>query len=473
MVEARFLDWRLLRAVAFVFLLVRLILLVTTRPYMDETYYWAWGQHPALSYFDHPPLIGWTQALFSFLGWNIVSLRLGVLLTLIGDLMLLALIARRVVGEAWQASFWLIATIFLSTPIFVLVTGPALPDHLLIVFSLLTVYAVVSLRETMMARYLYLAGLAIGLATLSKYTGAFLGAGLAICILAVPRLRVLLRASHLYFAALLAIAMQLPVVIWNVQHGFASFGFITAGRAPLQGAMNLSGLAGFLLGALAVLSPFLVWAMARFLFVRQEGRGYSKLVFWLSTLCFLVASLFTNILIHWNAVAYVVVLPFLAPYLGKRWLAVPQLLYGALALCIAFVNFAVLPVMALISFADQTSAWSYGWDDVAAEIATIRQTEQIDFVAATDYSLAGPLGFELRDPNVTSLSSRTEAYDFWFDGASHTGQTALIIADRWRPLGADIRAHFAEVTEAKTITPTRFGHSIDTYTIYVGRGFTP
>ena len=29
----------------------------------DEAYYWMWGQHLSWSYFDHPPLDGWLQAL--------------------------------------------------------------------------------------------------------------------------------------------------------------------------------------------------------------------------------------------------------------------------------------------------------------------------------------------------------------------------------------------------------------------------
>jgi hypothetical protein len=28
----------------------------TMNPIGDEAYYWLWGQHMALSYFDHPPL---------------------------------------------------------------------------------------------------------------------------------------------------------------------------------------------------------------------------------------------------------------------------------------------------------------------------------------------------------------------------------------------------------------------------------
>ena len=46
---------------------------------------------------------------------------------------------------------------------------------------------------------------------------------------------------------------------------------------------------GFLLGAVAVLSPFLLIQMARFLLARDDGHGYARLVFWLSTLGFLAA----------------------------------------------------------------------------------------------------------------------------------------------------------------------------------------
>src|SRR5205085_3003638 len=29
----------------------------------EEAYYWMYAQHPALSYFDHPPMVAWTIAL--------------------------------------------------------------------------------------------------------------------------------------------------------------------------------------------------------------------------------------------------------------------------------------------------------------------------------------------------------------------------------------------------------------------------
>lgn len=36
---------------------LKLYSLVAVNLVSDEAYYWMWGQHPALSYFDHPPLM--------------------------------------------------------------------------------------------------------------------------------------------------------------------------------------------------------------------------------------------------------------------------------------------------------------------------------------------------------------------------------------------------------------------------------
>ena len=472
MAEGRSLDWRVLRAVALVFLVARLALFLFARPFMDETYYWMWGQHPALSYFDHPALIGWTEGLASALGWNVVALRLFPLLTFCADLVLLWLVARRTAGGAWRDSFWTTTVIFLSAPIFVLVTGAALPDHLLLCFSLLTVYAIESLKQSGSVRWLYLAGLSIGLAMLSKYTGALLGAGLVVYLIATPALRSLFRSPHLYLAVLLALVLQLPVLIWNVQNGFASFSFILDGRSGLGGnGAWWSGLGGYIAGAVGVLSPMLALVMVRFAGSRGDGYGFARLVFWFSTLAFLAASLFTNILIHWNAVAYIVVLPFLWPLLRARWLMVLQLVYGAIAIGAAAFNFTVMPISATYTVADQASSWSYGWDEVAAKIAEIRQTQPVDFVAASDYALASPLAFAMHDPNVTSLSPRREEYDYWFDPEAHRGQSALIVADRWRPL--QVEGHFASVTQISQVDVTRFGRVTGRYGIYLGTGYIP
>ena len=123
--------------------------------------------------------------------------------------------------------------------------------------------------------------------------------------------------------------------------------------------------------------------------------------------------------------------------------------------------------------ADPASGWGYGWDAIAAEVVQLRASAGAQFVATTDYALAGELGFALHDPQVTSLSPNTEAFDFWRDPAAASGATAVIVADDWRALPDDVRARFGSIEVAGSFDATVFGHVVDRYQLYIGRGFRP
>lgn len=469
-------DWRVYRAVALVFLAAKLILLVVLRPFMDETYYWLWGQHPALSYFDHPPLVGWTQGIAAVFGWNIVGLRAFALLTLIGDIAVLAALARHRSGADWQGPFWTSAAIFFAAPAGFALTNVALPDHLLIFFTLLTLYAFVRLHDAVAAgvspvRWIYLVAVGIGFAILTKYTGALLGAAALLTLLAVPRLRPVFRNPHFWIALLVAAEMQLPVLLWNAQNGFASFGFITGGRRPL-GAFSLEGLSGYLLGILLCLSPFMIWPAIRFLRPRDDGLAFARIAVLVSTGAFLVASFFTNILIHWNLIAFVAALPFLHQFVRSRLLLWGHFAFGALLAVFVTVNYSMLPVASLISHADRTSAWSFGWEEVTEEIRRASAEHAPDFVAATRYDVASPLAFALTDPGVVSFAGR-EAFDDWTDYEALRGKTALIVADRWRRLPDQLKGQFSEVTVLSEFAVDRFGKRVNNFTLYLARNYQP
>jgi hypothetical protein len=464
------------RAVALCFLAVKLVLLVVLRPFMDETYYWLWGQHPALSYFDHPALIGWTQGLASILGWNVFGLRAFVLLTLVGDTFLLAALARHRSGPGWQQPFWTSAAIFFAAPAGFALTNVALPDHLLVFFTLLTLYAFVRLHDAVAkgasgVRWLYLVGVSIGFATLTKYTGALIGVAALVTLLVAPRLRSVFRNPHFWLALLMAAAMQLPVLVWNAQNGFASFAFITGGRRPF-GEFGLEGLTGYLLGILLCLSPFMIWPVIRFLMSRDDGLTFARIAVLVSTGGFLIASFFTNILIHWNLIAFVAALPFLHAFVRSRALIWGHLAFGALLAIFVTVNYSMVPVTSLISYADRTSAWSFGWEEVVEEIRRASAGQAPDFVAATRYDVASPLAFALADRDVVSFAGR-EAFDDWTDYEALRGKTAIIVTDRWRRLPDQVKAQFAEVTVLREFVVERFGKRVNSFTLYQGRDYQP
>ena len=470
---------RVLMVLALVFLAAKLALVFVVNPFMDETYYWMWGQHPALSYFDHPPLVAWTEGLSAALfGWNNFALRAPALLTIFGDIGLLYLFAKRQGGESWRELFWAGVLVFAATPAFLVTTSVALPDHLMVFLLIAALYCFSEmLRANDEGRaihpMLYLGAVALALALLSKYYAILFALALVVYLLAT-RYRKLFLNPHLWLAMALVVALQTPVLVWNFQHDFVSFRFITGGRQAISAPLSFSGTIGYLLGVVLMLSPFLLWPVFRFAFARRDGTGLARVAFWVSTIAFLAASIFTNILIHWNVIAYTAALPFLLTFLRSRILLVGHMLFGVLIVAFVLFNYNIVPVLALFNpNGDRTSAWSHGWSEVAAAVEAAKQGREVGFIAGTSYETASPLGFALGDPEVTSLAARTDAYDFWFDAEAHRGQSALIVADRWQWLTSSIRERFATVEQVGTVSIVREGRPVDDYGIYYATGYTP
>lgn len=473
------LPLRVVQAVAIVFLTVKVVLLVTMQPFMDETYYFLWGQHPALSYYDHPSLIGWTEAISAAVfGWNVAALREPAFLTLCGDLLLLYLFARRLAAERWREHFWLSTALFLTMPIMLAVTGVAIPDHLLVFLGLLALYLLQGFLgscEAGQPRWglLYAAGVVTGLAMLSKYYGVLIGVGFLLALVLTPKYRRVLASPHLYGALICALILQAPVIIWNLQHGLASFGF-AVGRSRTVEWWQFVGTPRYLLDMVVVVSPFLVWPLLRLATTRNLGAARpAQMLMWVSTLLFLVVSTIAVTIIHWNLLAYVAALPLLAAWLRSRLLLIGHFVYAAIILVLFAVNYALVPLSAVFGFGDPASSWGYGWQEVAARVAELRRSSGASFVAGTDYALASELGFALHDREVTSLSPGIDAFDFWFDPQAMRGKAVVIVADGWRALAAETRAQFGSVEEAGSVAVTRFGRTIDTYTIYLARDFGP
>lgn len=66
----------LLLQVAAFFLAIKLVYVFGVGPIYDEAYYWMWGQHPGLSYFDHPPFHAWLLGISDFVfGRSLFGLR--------------------------------------------------------------------------------------------------------------------------------------------------------------------------------------------------------------------------------------------------------------------------------------------------------------------------------------------------------------------------------------------------------------
>lgn len=244
---------------------VRLALSLTFELAPQEAYYYFYSQHLALSYFDHPPAIALFLRLFTeVLGKRAIALRLTAFtLTCLTQWSFLCLAGRFVPAARRDRAVLL----FASTGMVTVLSLISLPDVPLLLFWTLSLQALAwAIFDERRAGWL-LAGLCMGLAFDSKYTGLLLQLGLALYLVVSPRHRKLLRSVWPYLSIAIAQLVMLPVYLWNVQHRFASFLFQSRERASGGFHPGLRHAAALLGTQAAVFGPLLFVALTALLAV--------------------------------------------------------------------------------------------------------------------------------------------------------------------------------------------------------------
>lgn len=466
----------------------RIVFHLFAGPLPDEAYYWLWGQHPALSYFDHPPLQAWMQAASNAVfGDSLFALRIPSLITTAWIAGLLAWWASRARAAFPDLSAWFVIAVFFSSPMLFIYTMIVFNDHLMVALLMTsaalfaTVFGRIGRDGQTAVLPLYGAGLALGLAALAKHNAALFGLGIAAAIVLAPNLRPLLRSPHLYLAALLSVACLAPVLVWNLGHGGASFQYnlldrISAGQPVARRLEQLLTLTAL---SLATLSPFLAAAIVgalrrpwKRLFL-DNWRAMALGTTAVPLVILLVLSQFTAVLFYWTIVAWVAAVPLAALAIRQRRIAIAHFAIGAIVAVAYTVNYAVFPLSALLGPPDHESAVVYGWRDTAPKVVAAQRAAEADFLLATDYRVGSILAFTSGDREVEVISGRKSQFDLWFDEEKRAGQDALIVSDERFPLGPLITERFNTIEEAGTISVTRFGVPIRDYTLHVGRGYIP
>jgi 4-amino-4-deoxy-L-arabinose transferase-like glycosyltransferase len=190
----------------------------------DEAYYWTWSKEYVLSFLDHPPMIAWFirfgTAIF---GDTNLGVRFGGIVAMAVTQLLLADIVRRVTHDTRAIVF---AVLMPEAALYYgLLMSKVAPDVALIPFSVAIIWSLVRLAESNDPRWWLAAGLFGGLSLLSKFT-VVLMLPAVVAFMLVPDWRFRqLRSPYPWLAALIALLLFSPVLIWNYQHDWASFRF--------------------------------------------------------------------------------------------------------------------------------------------------------------------------------------------------------------------------------------------------------
>ena len=190
----------------------------------DEAYYWTWSKESVLSFLDHPPGIAWAIRLgTAIFGDTNLGVRFSGIVAMLVTQLLLADIVRRVTHDFRAIAFALLmpeAALYYG-----LLMAKVAPDTAMIPFAVAMLWSLVRLHESGNARWWLAAGLFAGLAALSKFTVIMLLPAVLAFALVPDWRRRWLFSPYPFLAALIAIIVFAPVLIWNYQHDWASFRF--------------------------------------------------------------------------------------------------------------------------------------------------------------------------------------------------------------------------------------------------------
>ncbi|HQT65598.1 MAG: hypothetical protein B7Z75_06015 [Acidocella sp. 20-57-95] len=431
-------------------LALRLMLAGFTGLGIDESYMVAASHQFAASYFDHPLASWWlelaSRAVFGSEAPIVVRLPF-VLLSVLSSALIYALTLRL---YDRQAAFWAVVAYSIS-PVFSLAFGCwVLPDGPLDCALLAATYALsraLGIAEQPAKAepgWWLAAGLFAGLALLSKYSAALVLAGALAALLTDPASRPHLKRWRPWAAGLLAVVLFTPVVVWNAQHGWQSFGY-QSGRAA---GLRLHILAPLTIfgGEALFLLPW-IWLPMVWLLLSALRRGPTDRRSWLlAMLAVLPVVLFsvvgiwssTRILYHWATPGYLLLLPLLGNWAAnwqqdwrrelRNYAAMfsATLLATAACLMAAETSFGFLPNLDLMFPPGKSPLLQVvDWNSVRADIAA----RPVQAVAALRWYDAGKIGYALHGAKpVTVFGPEPHEFGISTPPASLLGKNILLLA---------------------------------------------
>jgi len=461
----------------------------------DEAYYWLWSRRLAMSYFDHPPLIAYLIRLGTALfGDSVFGVRSMAIVTMIAAS---ALVYALTIILFDDRRLGIIALLWFNmmphTAFFSIVMYPDTPA---ILFWVLCCVALALAWKSGRGQWWYLAGGAMGLLLLSKYTGVFLLAGIAIWLLASVQMRPWLKRREPYLAGLIALVVFSPVIVWNAGHHWASF------AKQLGHALDSSdgglGSVGTFVGVQALfVSPLIfVFAVAGLIFASWRG-FFRQDANWALLACavapmllyFLGHALSAEVLPQWPSAAYAIAViaavaafaprrnalqdaqqdaPQRGPIVRYAFAAAPWV--GLLFTLVMFAQMTFWP--APVAAARDPLNIFDGWAQLAADTRAVASAHDAGYIASADYDTNAELVFYLRGiPEFQTSEAIRYGSPSPIDQSLLAQRTGIYVATPPDKGLAELQKHFESVEPIATLWRARNGDPIKPYGIYELKGY--
>lgn len=465
----------------------------------DEAYHYLYTVHPDWSYFDHPPMLMYVArcGLLAFGGWiHPLSVRIGFVLMFASSTWIMYRWTADWFGE--RAGFYAALALNLSAYYTAAAGAFVLPDGPLLFFALLTMWRLsIALidkhgsgnanqnnltvasanaevnqpppRSTMAWIWV---GLACAGAMLSKYHAGFLPMGALFYVIVTPSARKALLTPGPYLASLIAVLGLVPILIWNMQHDWASIGFQT-GRA-MGGKLQIGGLAVMLFGPMALLFPWIWYSLIEATFSRiPASLGNPQIVRLLKCQAIIPIALFTTIactrpiLPHWPLMGFLPLFPLLGALWAEKIITMPVyvnrwLKFMAASLLAIAIGFLLQARLGLVEFPFRDPCIEIsGWESLGKELDARGIVGRPNtFLFTNHWFDSGQAAFAVRNrlPVACYRQGDARGFAFWSKPEDWLRMDGILLDPDHDPaLPAIYEPYFREITPLPPIQMTRGG----------------
>lgn len=477
-------NLRIFYTLSILLIVLRLLFIGNTLLIDDEAYYAMYARHLSWGYIDHGPVIGYLIYLFTIFGENSFTVRLSALVMLI----ILSIVLYNFGKQHFSKPTGIILSLGLSSNMLFhtnsVVITPDVPLAFFTIMAIVYYYKAYFIH----GKYLFLGGLFLGLAILSKVSALFPAIGIILFPFINSTKRHFLFDLRFYGSLLITLILFMPFIIWNLQNDLAFVRYQGAHIMESGSWSDFSGLwAGLFLSAgpilfyYSVIKPFLLIKNIQSITIEIQ---YFLIVTIVPLCYFLFHSIFSRMEVNWPAPIFYGGIFLFGIYLGKAWPLLRkqfhfQIVYSLLLILIITLQ-TFFPFLPVKGKRDVTNRY-FIYNVINSELKNyLKNNSKLKNkrILADNYQIPSMINFYLK-PNLEattlSINYHSTLYSFLYNDSMFKGEDFLFLK-RGRNFPDNYKPYFEDIDLLEILQSKRDGENIATYSLwyvksYKGKGF--
>ena len=440
----------------------------------DEAYYAMYARHLSWGYIDHGPVIAYLVRLFTILGENSFTVRLGALTLLFMLTVFLYRFGKTYFNEATGIimSLGISANMLFHTN--AVVITPDVPLAFFTIMAIIYYYKAYFID----AKYLYAAGILLGLAVLSKVSALFPAVGIILFPFVIQGKRHFLSDIRFYGSLVAALLVFIPFIIWNLQNDLA---FVRYQGSHVTSSGSWSDFSGLWLSLLvtigpvffyySVIKPFLL--LKRLLSISPE-LTYFTIVTIIPTIYFLVHSVFSRMEVNWPAPIFSGGLFLFGILLGENWPVyrkrfIFQVGFSLLLILIVTVQtfWPFLPIKGKIDVTNRYHIYNAFPSELKAYLQAYPELQNKRLLA-DNYQIPSMINFYLNpslEASALSINYHETLYSFLYQDGMFVGKDFLFLK-RGKTFPKKFTPYFDDAILLQLFESKRLGQKVAGYSLW-------